>query len=145
MNRRRSSHRWTVVIAATCCCAAVTVRGRSDPPASKTSNLITVRGCLNGRVLTATDRSGMTDSIRRFDLTGSKEMTKLLKEHSGHMEEVTGTLKELSPAGPIVKEKTMGKNRFYVGAGKTEAPPPDTAKPSIAVRDLTHLAGQCTS
>ena len=73
-------------------------------------------------------------------------MAKLLKEHSGHMEEVTGTLKELSAAGPIVKDKTMGKNRFYVGAGKTEAPPADASvRPSIAVRDLTHLAGQCTS
>ena len=92
MNRRHSSLRWAIVLAASCC-VAVTTQGLSDPPAPKKSNLVTVRGCVNGRVLTVTDRSGLTNSIRSFDLTGDKAMGKLLKDHSGHMEEVTGVLK----------------------------------------------------
>ena len=145
MNQRHSSLRWAVVLAASCC-VAVTTQGLSDPPAPKKSNLVTVRGCLNGRVLTVTERSGLTDSIRSLDLTGDKAMAKLLKGHSGQMEEVSGVLKSgAGNATPVVKEKTVGKNRFYVGAGSSTPPPNDASRPTIAVRDLTHLTGQCTS
>ena len=147
MNRRHSSPQWTIVIAATCSCLVAAIQGQSDPPAPKTSNLVTVRGCLDGRVLTTTDESGIGDTSRRFDLTGDRQMTRLLKEQSGHMVEVTGMLRATNPNGPpLVKERAIGKGRVYIGAGKSTGPPADASvRPSIAVRELTRLAGRCSS
>ncbi len=129
---------------------AAPARGQQPPsPSSRSSNLVTVRGCVDGRVLTTTDDSGIadSDSSHRLDLTGSKEMMKRVKEHAGHLEEITGVLKNADAAGTTsIKEKQVGsKGRAYVGVGHDDPPPVEAVRPSIQVRDITHLADRCSS
>jgi hypothetical protein len=130
---------------------ALAAAARGQQPSSKSSsNSVTLRGCVEGRVLTTTDESGIGDGRHTFDLTGDKQMHALLKEHSGHIEEVTGVLKAGDGnATAMVKEKNVGsKGRAYVGAGRTDPPSPSTTseavvRSSIAVRSLAHIADSC--
>jgi hypothetical protein len=131
---------------------ALPAAARGQQPSSKPSpNSVTVRGCVEGRVLTTTDDSSIGDGRHTFDLTSEKQMRALLKEHSGHIEEVTGVLKAGDGNGTVtVKEKNVGsKGRAYVGAGRTDPPSPSTTseavvRSSISVRSLTHIANDCS-
>ena len=111
------------------------------------SDLVTVRGCLNGRTLVALYGTGSTNP-QRYELTGDREMMKTLKAHSSHVEEVTGTLKSRDAKGATrITEKQSGKNRVYVGIGEakhSDAPSP-AAGPIIAVRSMKHLNDYCGS
>ena len=147
MSRRHCSPRRWVFMAATCCCAATTIHAGSSAPSQKSANLVTVRGCLEGLVLTTIDEAGIGDGTHRFDLTGDKRMTTLLKDHSGHQEEITGVLKARNANGAtMIKEKRIGKGRVYIGGGTNTAPPENAAaRSSIDVREVTHLGNRCST
>ena len=135
-----------ILAAMACACSAVALHaGRDQDSAQKASNLVTVRGCLQGLVLATPEDTDMADRSRTFDLTASRELTKLLKAHSGHMEEVTGVVKGNTNGADLVKEKQAGKNRIYVGTARRTAPATTAVRPSIAVRAVTHLADRCSS
>src|SRR5476649_2598489 len=129
-----------ILAAAACACSVAALHARQERSAQKASNLVTVRGCLTGLVLATPEDTDMEDHSRTFDLTASRELKKLLKEHSGHMEEVTGVVSGNTNGADLVKETQVGKNRIYIGAAKRTAPPSPSVRPSIAVRAVTHLA-----
>ena len=133
-----------MLAAAACACSVAALHAGQEPSAQKASNLVTVRGCLQGLVLATPEDVDMADRSRTFDLTANRELKKLLKEHNGHMEEVTGVVTGNTNGGDLVKEKQAGKNRIYVGAAKRTAPPNPASRPSIAVRAVTHLADRCS-
>jgi hypothetical protein len=118
-----------------------------SPQPKKPSDLITVRGCLQGLVLTTQDESGTNlPTPHKFEVTGDRRMLKTLKMHSGHFEELTGVVKAgKSSGGFIVREKPIKKGRVYIGAGSApvyEANPiPDS---SIEVRGFTHIHEPCS-
>jgi hypothetical protein len=116
------------------------------PLDQKPSDVVTVRGCLDGSVLTTVDDTGVGAMSHRFDLTGDKRVRRLLKDHSGHLVEITGVLKSRNAdSPPMVKEKPIGKGRVYVGGGTSSAAAADGGRPSITVRELTHLASRCSA
>jgi hypothetical protein len=125
--------------------------GAQQSSSKSSSDSVTLRGCVEDRVLTTTDDSGIGDGRHTFDLTGDKPMRALLKEHSGHIEEVTGVLKAGDGnATTMVKEKNVGsKGRAYLGAGRTDPPSASSTseavvRSSIAVHSLTHIADSCS-
>jgi hypothetical protein len=141
-----SHHIWCrrVVVAGLSCVSVSVMLYAADPPKTdKSSDQITVRGCLQGLVLTIVDDSG-TNSLRphTFNLTGDRNMLKTLKTHSGHIDEVTGVLKagKSTSDGFVVKEKPIDKGRVYIGAGKAPLYD-DTPIPaaSIDVREFVHI------
>ena len=124
-----------------------TVYGADTPPTKTSSDQITVRGCLQGLVLTTQDESGTNlPTPHKFVITGDRRTLKTLKMHSGHFDELTGVLKAgKSSSGFVVKEKPIKKGRAYIGVGSApvyEANPiPDS---SIEVRGFTHIHDRCS-
>lgn len=130
--------------------AAAAALFAADTPQSKSSNLVTVRGCVHGTGIATVDESG-TNGIppQRFILTGSRATLSALKKHSGHLEEVTGRLKGGTAAGGTrVVEKPIDKGRVYMGVGTAPferpgvASEPDAAS-TIEIRDFVHIGDRC--
>jgi hypothetical protein len=125
----------------------LTLYAAESPQPKTPSDLITVRGCLQGLVLTTQDDSGTNlPTPHKFDVTGDRRMLKTLKRHSGHFEELTGVVKAgKSSDGFVVREKPIKKGRVYIGAGSApvyEANQiPDS---SIDVRGFTHIHERCS-
>src|SRR2546423_15235539 len=127
--------------------ASAASQGAPRDDVQQKSDLVTVRGCLNGRTLVALYGTG-SSTPQRYELTGDRETMKALKAHSSHVEEITGTLKTRDPKGATrTAEKRSGKNRVYVGVA--EATPSDTPSPAtgplIKVKSMTHLNDNCGS
>jgi hypothetical protein len=118
-------------------------QGGVTPQSPKQPDLVTVRGCVRGSILTTAFQP------RQFQLTSSRELSALLKKHSGHTEEITGRLKSGDVAGATVtKEKSGSQGRVYVGVGKdtvkdTSTPSEDLTLPVIEVRSVTHIENSC--
>jgi hypothetical protein len=133
------------------CLPASTVALRAaDTPQPQKSDLVTVRGCLHGHEITTIDESG-TNGIppQRFVLTGNRRTLAALKKHSGHLEEVTGTLKGgTANGGTRIVEKHIDKGRVYMGVGSAPFEQPGTAgdpgaASTIEVRDFVHVGERC--
>src|SRR3954464_11750052 len=85
----------------------------TDPKAGaepKKGDALVVTGCIAGQTIEE------TDTLRTYRLTGDKAVVKeLTKEHAGHLDEVSGTLKSTlvgtSPTGTQV-----GRTRITIGA-----------------------------
>jgi hypothetical protein len=109
-------------------------------------------GCVHGTGITTVDESG-THGIapQRFVLTGGRSTLSALKKHSGHLEQVTGTLKRgTADGGTRVGEKKIDKGRVYVGAGSTPFERPGVESDAgvtstIEVRDFVHIGDRCAS
>jgi hypothetical protein len=131
----------SVACSVTALCMLVGLQAPATPKSPKQSDLVTVRGCLHGLTLT----TGFEP--RQFQLTGSRELSALLKQHSGHVEEITGRLKAGNVAGAtVVKEKSGSKGRIYVGAGTggTGTSASETLTiPVIDVRSVAHIENRC--
>src|SRR6266446_4813736 len=108
-----------ISLSAVCVLTAVAI-AIADTPKSKNSDLVTVRGCVHGQVLTTIDETGTNaHSPQRFNLTGDRRTLQTLKEHSGHLEEITGVLKGGTADGGVkIAEKPIDKGRIYIGVGK---------------------------
>src|SRR5215831_4433452 len=116
----RRSRMASLGLASTFCLAAAGTLA-ADISEPKSSDLVTVRGCVHGTGITTIDESGTNGMPpQRFNITGSRAMLSALKKHSGHLEEVTGTLKRGSGDGSThVGEKKIDKGRVYIGVGST--------------------------
>jgi hypothetical protein len=118
-------------------------QGAGTPQSPKQPDLVTVRGCVRGSTLTTAFKP------RQFQLTASRELSALLKRHSGHTEEITGRLKSGDVAGAtVIKEKSGSQGRVYVGVGKdavsdTSTPSEGLTLPGIEVRSVTHIENSC--
>lgn len=94
-------------------------------PVPKDSMLVEVRGCLKGRVFTATSMIEHEGALRGPDITGrhfringKKEITNLVKQHNGHLVEVTGIVRKADLADQGVGFK-VGGARVVIGAQGT--------------------------
>jgi hypothetical protein len=126
------------------------LRAAANTPQNGTTNLVTVRGCLHGQEITTVDETGTNGAApQRFRITDDRETLSELKKHSGHFEEVTGTLTSGTADGGLrVGEKRIPKGRIYVGAGRQPFERPGTASDpaalsTLALRDFKHLASRC--
>lgn len=109
---------------------------RSGEP--KKGDVLTVTGCLAGPTLQE------LGSLRTYRLTGDKALLKeLAKEHTGHMDEVTGTLKS-TLVQASTRSKQVGKTRISIGVAESRtAPDRAGALPVLAVKSFQHLPGVC--
>lgn len=87
-----------------------TVYGADTPPTKTSSDRITVRGCLQGLVLTTQDESGTNlPTPHKFVITGDRRTLKTLKMHSGHFEELTGVVKSGKSSGGFVAAEEVSR------------------------------------
>ena len=114
-------------------------------------DVVTVSGCVSGNHLKV--RGGTTevvaDSLRasEFVLEGSKEMLRAIrKDHDGHYEEVTGTVKPrpVPTADTQIRQKELGpKTRITLGtrqATRDEVPAPVR----LVVSSFRHIGDRCS-
>src|SRR6187401_346798 len=112
-----------VRIAFACLLAAAPLAAQQQedrPKVPKDSYLVTVTGCLKGRVLKAAEArhvdtaSGPVITSSAFRLTGKKEVMNIVKEEDGRRVEITGLIRKSSLMEPGVKFKG---GRVVVGGG----------------------------
>jgi hypothetical protein len=121
------------------------------PPSSQPSNTqtITVRGCLNGRSLRMPPKPNDRDLLitpSTYRLKGAKSIMNLLEEHDGHEDEITGTTQVAdSKRTKAVKEKSIGRGRVYVEAGRDNQPGgiQSTEDFTIDVKSIVHMRPNC--
>jgi hypothetical protein len=119
-------------------------QGADTPKQPKPSDLVMVRGCLHGLTLTTSAAPDFDSAPRQFQLNASRELSGLLKQHTGHMEEITGVLKAGKDAGAArIKEKSGSKGRIYVGAGTTPSTLEIPTASVVDVRSVRHLENRC--
>ena len=89
------------------------------PKVPKDSIMLVVTGCLKGRVLAVSDvrqedtQSGPIVKAKSFRVAGKKDLMKEVKEHDGHLVDVTGIVKKSSLIEPGIK---VGKS-VTIGGG----------------------------
>ena len=107
----------------------------------KDSVEVLTRGCLKGRVFTATPRPADEGAIHgpdvtghRFRVSGPKDVMALVKQHDGHLVEVDGIVRKaaLGDEGLGVK---VGRSRVVIGApggdpGRMSPPTPGSEVPT---------------
>jgi hypothetical protein len=123
------------------------------PKVPKDSILVTVTGCLKGRVLKASDvrqedtTSGPIVRGHSFRLAGKKDVMKLVKDEDGNRVEISGLIRKSSLMEPGVKFKggrvVIGGGTMASGSGSL----PDPAE-NVLVLDawtVQALGGSCAS
>jgi len=142
-----------VRIAFACLLAAAPLAAQQEekPKVPKDSYLVTVIGCLKGRVLKAADirqvdtTSGPVIRNSAFRLTAKKDVMNLVKENDGQRVEVTGLIKISAIMEPGVKFKG---GRVVIGGGTMASGTSNTPDPAenVLVLDassLQALGGSC--
>jgi hypothetical protein len=144
-----------VKIALACLLAAapLTAQQEERPKVPKDSLLVTVVGCLKGRVLKASDvrqqdtTSGPIVRGHAFRIAGKKDIMKIVKEDDGQRVEVTGLIRKSSLMEPGVKFKG---GRVVVGGGTMSSGTNSLPNPAenVLVLDawsVQALGGSCGS
>ncbi|MEO8076875.1 MAG: hypothetical protein ABI818_11125 [Acidobacteriota bacterium] len=115
-----------------------TEAGTAEP---RKGDPLVVTGCIIGPTIEE------TDTLRSFRLTGDKAIVKeLAKEHAGHIDEVSGTLKSTLASG-TTHGRQFGRSRVSIGIVESKSrPAPDRgeALPVLAVKSFRHLPGVCS-
>jgi hypothetical protein len=122
------------------------------PDSGKGKNVLVVRGCVSGSLLTNTEaRDYSPDIPNDVRITGSRSIRGLLKELDGHQVEVTGTLKGVTglATGGLVKD--TGKTKIYVGGTERHDEPTLTIDqqmeklrgPTLEVASVKDIAPAC--
>lgn len=100
--------------------APLVLQQEERPKVPKDSLLVTVTGCLKGRVLRASDvrqedtTSGPVVRNHAFRIAGKKDVMKIVKEDDGRRVEITGLIRKSALMEPGVKFKG---GRVVVGGG----------------------------
>src|SRR4029453_5606796 len=82
---------------------------QEHPKVPKDSIMLVVTGCLKGRVLAVSDvrqedtQSGPIVKSKSFRVAGKKDLMKEVKEHDGHLVDVTGIVKKSALIEPGIK------------------------------------------
>ena len=132
---------------------AVFAQQEEHPKVPKDSYLVTVTGCLKGRVLKAADvrqedtASGPVIRNHSFRLSGKKDVMKLVKDNDEQRVEVTGLIRKSALMEPGVKFKG---GRVVVGGGTMASGTSNLPNPAdnVLVLDawsLQALGGSCGS
>ena len=126
---------------------------QEHPKVPKDSIMLVVTGCLKGRVLAVSDvrqedtQSGPIVKAKSFRVAGKKDIMKDVKEHDGHLVDVTGIVKKSSLIEPGVK---VG-NRVTIGGGPPVAgsggatPIPNEYIPVLDAESVRLRATNCGS
>ncbi len=132
----------------------------TDPNPADTKQIVTIRGCLDGWFLTATDMPEhlVTPEVfgtagDRFRIVGDSELLKDLADHEGHEVDIIGAL--LDDTGTTertgVSRRIGERTRVWVGGTRRpllpENPVPDPAEivslPRLDMRTVIHVDAQC--
>ena len=129
----------------------------TDPPAEP-GRIITVRGCLDGSLLTSTDMPtsssiGLDAAVGdRFRLVADQELQHLIDDYQGHEVSVIGRVEDLddrTARGAIDREIRPG-TRVWVGGGRQPAvrldPIPTTVQtevPELELRSMRPVNPHC--
>lgn len=130
---------------------AVHAQQEERPKVPKDSYLVTVTGCLKGRVLKAADvrqedtTSGPVIRNHAFRVAGKKDVMKLVKDNNEQRVEVTGLIRKSALMEPGVKFKG---GRVVVGGGTMASGTSNLPNPAdnVLVLDawsLQALGGSC--
>jgi hypothetical protein len=135
--------------------APLTVAAQQEerPKVPKDSYLVTVTGCLKGRVLKAADvrqedtASGPVIRNHAFRVAGKKDVMKLVKDNDEQRVEVTGLIRKSALMEPGVKFKG---GRVVVGGGTMSSGTSNLPNPAenVLVLDawsVQALGGSCGS
>ncbi len=123
------------------------------PKVPKDSLLVTVVGCLKGRVIKASDvrqedtTSGPIVRGHSFRLAGKKDVMKIVKEEDGRRVEIAGLIRKSSLMEPGVKFKG---GRVIVGGGTMSSGTSSMPNPAenvlvLDVWTVQSLGGSCGS
>jgi hypothetical protein len=132
----------------------------TDTDPADNQRIVTIRGCLDGRYLTATDMPEhlVTPEIfsktgDRFRVVGDPVLLEELVDHSGHEVDIIGAL--LDDTGTTVRrgvERRIGdRTRVWIGGTRRplvpENPIPDptfdTKPPELDMRAVIHVNASC--
>jgi hypothetical protein len=131
----------------------VLILAASSPQEAETKKIpkdsveIATRGCLKGRVFTATPapegegaRHGPDVTGRHFRVSGPKDIMKVVKEHNGHLVEVVGLIRKSALSDPGIGMK-VGGTRVVIGAPGTDPDRSMHNQPvaNVNVMDLTSI------
>lgn len=123
-------------------------------PVPKDSMAVGARGCLKGRVFTATSVIEHEGALRgpditglRFRINGKKDITNLVKEHNGHLVEITGIVRKADLSNEGVGFK-VGGARVVIGAQGTNPaaqnrPPAPPTIPTMDALTLVFVEDHC--
>jgi len=126
---------------------------QESPKVPKDSIMLVVTGCLKGRVLAVSDvrqedtQSGPIVKAKSFRVAGKKDLMKEVKEHDGHLVDVTGIVKKSSliePGIKVGKSVTIGGGPPVAGSGGT-APIPHEYIPVLDAESVRMRASTCGS
>lgn len=140
------------------CCALSAGKGQTDIALPKDTDVVTITGCVHGSRLKLsrnTTPDTVTSVVRasEYVLGGQKELlTRLKKDHDGHLEEITGTLKippTLDQPDIHVRTKNVGdKTRVTIGTRQTagsEPTAPLPVLPTLTVESSRHISDKCAA
>lgn len=132
----------------------------SDAPEGS-QRIVTIRGCLDGTFLTATDVSEQpvhsafsTTAGDRFQIVGDRELLEELQEHAGHEVNIIGAL--LDETGMTQRagvERRIGdRTRVWIGGGSRRPVPEDPCPrtlqaelPELEMRAVIHVSARCSA
>ena len=105
-----------------CLIAAAPLAAQERPKVPKDSIQVTVKGCLKGRVLAASDvrqtdvESGPVIRSRSFRLAGKKDVMAEVKKYDAQLVEVVGLIRKSALVEPGMRIKG---GRVVIGGGST--------------------------
>lgn len=132
---------WTAVAVST----AVPVSAQDTRPVPKDSVEVEARGCLKGRVFTATGQpegeltqTGPEITGRSFRVTGRRETIDLVKRYNGQYVAIVGIVRKAALDDPGVGVRLGRRTRVVIGAPGSDPTRvnPTSAAPGIATLDL---------
>ena len=119
----------------------------AKPKVPKDSILVTVNGCIKGRVIRTDDvrqadtTSGYNVRATTFRLAGKKDVMAVVKEQDGQQVEIVGLIKKSSLIEPGIKFKG---GRVVVGGGSSAGTTGSLPSPAenVLVLDAISVQGQ---
>lgn len=126
---------------------------QEHPKVPKDSIMLVVTGCLKGRVLAVSDvrqedtQSGPIVKAKSFRVAGKKDIMKDVKEHDGHLVDVTGIVKKsalIEPGIKVGKSVTIGGGPPVAGSGGAR-PIPNEYIPVLDAESVRMRATNCGS
>jgi hypothetical protein len=117
----------------------------------KRGDAVIVRGCIDGGTVVSNDIQVRDSSASyagevTYRMSGDKKVVNpIKKEHNGHVDVLTGTLKSDLPDAHGSRGTRVGNTRIIIGAGPQNGPdaqrPPSL--PVLVVKEIEHTGVSC--